>query len=249
MSRRRDRKAMACWEGDTRRWAIDTARDLAVAVYRADPLPAWPYRIGIVLGPQETAWVECPARFNLDTAPSSTAAAGSAPYRPWLVSSERIVGRLGDDQLHGYRWDRVFGCRLDLTEVGDWLTLDVDGEPPLTWRGAGIAPIAELTASSARGCAKGARKCLIRRSSSGLHVRTIGLGRLAGRPSRPGSTPAARQQPCPWSSRPARPAAHRGRWRPCGTGTTRQSVGRVPRRQGGADRPAAKGRLPIAVSR
>jgi hypothetical protein len=69
---------MAWWEADTKRWAIDTARDLAVAVYQGDPLPARPYRIGVVLGPQESAWVECPARFNLDTAPSSTAAAGPA---------------------------------------------------------------------------------------------------------------------------------------------------------------------------
>jgi hypothetical protein len=141
VSRRRNRKAIAGWEEDTKRWAIDTARNLAVAVNRGDPLPARPYRIGVVLGPQESAWVECPARFNLDTAPSSTAA-GPAPYRPWLVTSQRIVGRLGDDRLYGYRWDRVFGCRFDLTEAREWLTLDVDGEPPVTWAGAGLAPMA-----------------------------------------------------------------------------------------------------------
>jgi hypothetical protein len=67
---------------------------------------------------------------------------GPAPYRPWLVTSERIVGRLGDDRLYGYRWDHVFGCRLDLTERADWLTLDVDGEPPLTWTGAAVALMA-----------------------------------------------------------------------------------------------------------
>jgi hypothetical protein len=143
VSRRSDRKAIARWEADTRKWAIETARALAIAVYRGDPLPTRPYRVGVVLGRQESPWVESPARFNLDTLLSMTAGVGGpSPYRPWLVTSERIVGRLGDDRLYGYRWDQVFGCRLDLTEASDRLTLDVEGEPPLTWTGAGTPPMA-----------------------------------------------------------------------------------------------------------
>jgi hypothetical protein len=142
MSKRRDRKAMDRWEESTRRWAVEAARDLAIAVYQGEPFPAPPYRIGVVLGQQESAWVECPARFNLDTALSSTGPTGPAPYRPWLITSERIVGRLGDDRLYGYRWDQVFGCRLDLAEAGESLALDVDGKSPLIWKGAGVAPMA-----------------------------------------------------------------------------------------------------------
>jgi hypothetical protein len=128
------------WKEDTRRWAVDTARDLAIALYRGDALPGQPYRIGVVLGLQESPWVECPAQFHIETSPSSTGVPGSTPYWPWLVTSERIVGRLGDNRLYGYRWDNVFGCRVNLIE--ERISLDIDGQPPMTWTGPAIAPIA-----------------------------------------------------------------------------------------------------------
>jgi hypothetical protein len=143
MSGRRDRRAMVQWEADTRRWAIDAARDLALAVYRGDSLQAQPFRIGVVLGSQESPWVQCPVRFDLDRVVYAPAGKVEArPYRLWLVTSERVVGRLGDHRLHGYRWDHVFGCRLDVDEGQEFLSLDLNGEPPLTWSGAGVAPMA-----------------------------------------------------------------------------------------------------------
>jgi hypothetical protein len=142
MSIRKKKRELARWETATRHWATAAARDLAVSLYREDALAAKPYRIGVVLGPQESAWVECPASFTLDAAPSSTGIDGPAPYRPWLVTSERIVGRLGDNRLYGYRWDSVFGCRVNLKMSEEYLSLDVDGLPPMTWRGPAIAPMA-----------------------------------------------------------------------------------------------------------
>jgi hypothetical protein len=38
---------------DIRRWAIDTARDLALRLYRGDPLAARPDAVGVVLDPNE----------------------------------------------------------------------------------------------------------------------------------------------------------------------------------------------------
>lgn len=143
MNRRTQRKATAQWEANTRRWAIETARYLALSVYRGDPLPARPYALGVVLGPQETAWVECPARLNVGFTPLTV---GETPARshhsPWLVTSERIIGRLADNCLYGYRWDSVVGCRLNLAEASSWLCLERDGEPLLTWSGPGVAPMA-----------------------------------------------------------------------------------------------------------
>ena len=131
------------WEADTGRWAFETARDLALSVHRGDQLDVRPYALGVVLGPQETAWVECPALLNVGSAPRT---AGGKPGQlycsPWLVTSERIIGRLADDRLYGYRWDSVVGCRLNLTEASSWLCLDLDGAPLLTWSGPGVAPMA-----------------------------------------------------------------------------------------------------------
>lgn len=62
--------------------------------------------------------------------------------RPRLVTSTRIVGRLGDDRLHGYRWDKTVGARIDLTPSRETVILDVDGEPTLAWTGPGVAPMA-----------------------------------------------------------------------------------------------------------
>ncbi len=140
MTRRTQRKAMERWEADTRRWAFETARDLALSVYRGDPLPARPYALGVVLGPQETAWVECPALLNVGFAPRTTGTPGQSYCSPWPVTSERIIGRLADDRLDGYRWDSVVGCRLQLAEVSSWLCLELDGDPLLTWSGPGVAP-------------------------------------------------------------------------------------------------------------
>ena len=66
------------------------------------------------LGPEGVA--EVPVRFNLDRPRQIKPAELAHPsVRTWLVTSARVVGRLTDDRLHGYRSERAVGARVDLT--------------------------------------------------------------------------------------------------------------------------------------
>jgi hypothetical protein len=57
-----------------------------------------------------------------------------------LVTSQRIVGRLGDDHLYNYRWEHIDGCRVELTAGKEGVSLDLRDRCPLTW--TGVAPMA-----------------------------------------------------------------------------------------------------------
>ena len=143
MSKRADAKAFARWEHDTRQWAINTGRDLALDVCYARGRAARPYRVGVVLDPGERAWAEVPVRFNLDWTPPAKPGEQVQPaVRPWLVTSGRVVGRLADDRLHGYRWEKAVGVRVDLTPNREAVIMDIEGEPTLIWSGPGVAPMA-----------------------------------------------------------------------------------------------------------
>ncbi len=82
-------------------------------------------------------------RVNLDWAllakPGEQA---QSPVRSWLVTSGRVVGRLADDRLHGYRWERAVGARVDLTPGREVVSLDIESEPRLIWTGPAVAPLA-----------------------------------------------------------------------------------------------------------
>jgi hypothetical protein len=58
------------------------------------------------------------------------------------VTSARVVGRLADDRLHGYRWERAVGARVDLTPGREVVSLDIESEPTLIWTGPAVAPLA-----------------------------------------------------------------------------------------------------------
>jgi hypothetical protein len=102
MSRRRANKQITAWENDTRTWATNTARDLALDLYHGRPAAIRPYNVGVVLDPNEVVWAKAPVRFNLDQPPPAGA---QPPIRSWLVTSRRVVGRLGGDRLCGYLWE------------------------------------------------------------------------------------------------------------------------------------------------
>jgi hypothetical protein len=144
MTKRAHRKALALWEAETREWAIQTAQILILAICGGEPLPARPYHVGVVLGPDEQPWVECPTRFlhEMASSPQAGTSAGWPPVRPWLVTSERIVGRLGDDRLYGYRWEHIVGCRIDLALGQERVSLDMQDGSPLSWAGPATAPMA-----------------------------------------------------------------------------------------------------------
>ena len=143
MSKRKEAKALARWEHDTRQWAIDTGRDLALDLYHDRNRAARPYGVGVVLDPDEKVWAEVPVRFNLDWTPPANPGEQATPViRPWLVTSGRVVGRLADDRLHGYRWESAVGVRVDLATGREVVSLDIEGQPTLVWSGPGAAPMA-----------------------------------------------------------------------------------------------------------
>lgn len=144
MTRRKQRQAAVRWEAETRTWATDAGRALVLALSGGYMVPATPYRVGVVLRAGERPWAECPARFLPKSVRGPHAGNDPSwpPVRPWLVTSARVVGRLGDDRLYGYRWDDMVGCRIDLSEGRERVCLDLDRQTPLTWAGPGVAPMA-----------------------------------------------------------------------------------------------------------
>jgi hypothetical protein len=143
MSRRKDAKAVARWDDEARRWAAATGRDLALGLYYNREMAALPYGVGVALDAGEKVWAEVPVIFNRDwTSPGEPGAYRWPTVRSWLVTSDRIVGRLADDRLHGYRWERAVGVRVDLTAGREVVSLDIDGEPALIWTGPAVAPMA-----------------------------------------------------------------------------------------------------------
>jgi hypothetical protein len=142
-SKRKQAKDLARWEDTTRRWATAAARGLALDLYSARETTARPFHIGVVLDPAERVLVETPLTFSADR-PVGLGAPSVVPsyIRPWLVTNHRIVARLGDERLHGWRWEHMVGCRIDLTPGRETVALDLDGHNPLVWTGPGAAPLA-----------------------------------------------------------------------------------------------------------
>jgi hypothetical protein len=143
VSKRKNAKALVRWDDEARHWATQTGRELALDLLYGRKTATLPYRVGVVLDPGEKAWAELPVRFNLDWVSSVNPGEHPRPaIRPWLVTSARCVGRLADDRLHGYRWDQAVGARVDLTPGREFVSLDIDSEPTLTWMGPAVAPMA-----------------------------------------------------------------------------------------------------------
>lgn len=142
MSKRKDARALARWEEEARQWATATARNLALDLYYDRQTAIQPYGVGVVLDVGEKVWAEVPVMFNLDRSPIVRLGEHAQSYvRPWLVTSARIVGRLGDQHLQGYRWENAVGARIDLDPGHEVVSLDIDGEPTLTWFGSAVAPL------------------------------------------------------------------------------------------------------------
>jgi hypothetical protein len=140
-SKRKQANDLARWEDTTRSWATAAGRGLALDLYSARETTARPFHVGVVLDPNERVLVETPLSFSADRPVDP--GAPSAPYiRPWLVTNHRIVARLGDERPHGWRWEHMVGCRIDLTPGRETVALDLDGQHPLVWTGPGAAPLA-----------------------------------------------------------------------------------------------------------
>jgi hypothetical protein len=143
MSTRKQTRALTRWNDEVRQWATTAGRALALDLYYNRESALRPYDVGVVLGAGERVWAETPLRFNLDWAhPSGDGKSIVPAVRPWLVTSDRVVGRLGDDHLYGYRWEQAVGVRVDLTVCNEVVMLDIEGEPALIWSGPAVAPLA-----------------------------------------------------------------------------------------------------------
>jgi hypothetical protein len=142
MSRRKDAKALARWDNEARQWAMATGRNLALDLYYNRETAARPYGVGVVLDSDEKVWAEVPVKFNLDCHSLIKPGELAQPaIRSWLVTSSRVVGRLADDRLHGYRWERTVGGRVDLTPGREVVSVDIESEPTLIWTGPAVAPL------------------------------------------------------------------------------------------------------------
>jgi hypothetical protein len=145
MSRRKDAKALVRRDDGARQWATATGRALALDLYFNRETATLPYGVGVVLDAGEKVWAQVPVRFNLDRTPPVTPGEHTQPaFRSLLVTTNRVVGRLADDRLHGYRWDKAVGARVDLTPGREVVSLDIDieSEPTLIWTGPAVAPVA-----------------------------------------------------------------------------------------------------------
>jgi hypothetical protein len=143
MSKRKQTRALTRWSEEARQWATAAGRALALDLYYDRESNLRPYGVGVVLDAGESVWAETPLRFNLDSTCFCADGKTITPaVRPWLVTSDRVVGRLTDDRLYGYRWEQAVGARVDLTVGREVVALDIDSEPTLTWSGPAVAPLA-----------------------------------------------------------------------------------------------------------
>lgn len=148
-SSRKQRKELARWEATTRAWATETAKTLAVQLYRDTDVPVQPYNVGVVLEDGEKPWVQVPARCSYDTplpARPGPAKRGDPPPQPpisqWLVTNHRVAGRIDTNHLRWWRWEELVGCQLDLTGGSEYVQADLNGDLPIIWTGPGVAPLA-----------------------------------------------------------------------------------------------------------
>ena len=67
------------------------------------------------------------------------------PVTGWLITNQRVAGRLFGNILHWWTWEQIVGARIDLTTGRDFVQLDLNGSPPIIWTGPGVSPRAVAT--------------------------------------------------------------------------------------------------------
>ena len=143
-STRRQRKEMVKWERATRSWGTERARRLVLDLHQGQVPTPLPYTVGLVLWAGERPIVEVPARCSIDRPVPALDphAPAQPPVSPWLVTDQRIAGRLGTGVIWGRPWSATVGFRADLTPSREWVQFDFDGAEPVVLRGPGVAPLA-----------------------------------------------------------------------------------------------------------
>jgi hypothetical protein len=86
---------------------------------------------------------------------------GAAVVHAWLITAERILGRLADGPLAEWRWGDMIGCRVDLTTGTELLSIHLPDGSVTNWTGPGISPLAIVAIARLYGPCP----CLITRDS------------------------------------------------------------------------------------
>jgi len=147
-SRSKQLRLAARHASDTRCWATHSARCLALCLGYDEHPPVTAYTVGVVLRNGEVPLVELPARCSADRAvipvlpPKKGAPPALPPETTWLVTSERLVGRINGAVLRWWDWGVILGCQVQLTAGKEHVQLDPNGEAPVAWWGPGVAPLA-----------------------------------------------------------------------------------------------------------
>ena len=187
----KQRRLAARHAADTRCWATHSARHLALYLAHDEHPPVTPYTVGIVLRSGEIPLVELPARCSADRTvisvlvPKKAAAPPLPPETTWLVTSERLVGRINGSVLRWWDWGVILGCQVQLTSGKEHVQLDPNGEAPVMWWGPGVAPLAVAAIYHLHGPAallEHPGLAVLRADSQG------GRGRMGSRPRRSGDS-------------------------------------------------------------
>lgn len=142
LSERRARRRQAAWEARTRTWALATGRSLALELHHDHPLPVRPYTVGLVLWDDEQPWVEVPVTCSADTPIQIRDSRTLLQPTPWLITSQRLAGRLHPDILRWWTWEQMIGVQIDLRPGQERVCLDIDGSKPVYFCGPAVAPLA-----------------------------------------------------------------------------------------------------------
>jgi hypothetical protein len=141
---------MTRWETSTRAWATSAGRALAIELFDDSAIPIRPYDVGVVLWEHERVWAQIPARCSADTLMAFRAGPPGRREplpRPqianWLITNQRITGRLYPDTLIWWEWAAVVGMKIELAPDNEYVLLDVaQSRVPVVWTGPGVAPLA-----------------------------------------------------------------------------------------------------------
>jgi hypothetical protein len=121
---------------------MSVARSLALDLLHDRQVAVRPYTVGLVLWDGERVWIEVPATCSADTPVQVDDGRSVLQTGPWLVTDQRVAGRLHPDILRWWTWDQVIGVQVDLTHGRERVCLDIDRAKPVYLAGPGVGPLA-----------------------------------------------------------------------------------------------------------
>jgi hypothetical protein len=145
VSARKQRRELAAWSNSTRAAAHEHARGLALQIATGAHHGTAAYDVGVVLNEGERVLGRAPARFQTFDG-ASWIERGTAE---WVITSDRLVGRLPTGELESIAWSAIAGLRVDLAQ--EWVALDSYNGWRAVVSGPAIAPIAIGAVASCHG--------------------------------------------------------------------------------------------------